>query len=327
LIVSFSIATPLLEWNNDTSYPITVEFSVALVGQDDCIYVFGGQNSNGGAISNSYKYNTTAGSPKEWIPIQSMKAVSGAVGCVANDGRFFIFGGYQTSGSLPNFIQIYNPTENSWNITYPNMPSGASIADYDMSCALDSSTGLMYITGGLNIRTRFYGYDVNSNTIIDLALSSSFQTPFYLYGQGSFVNNGKLYVFGGYDERAGYYSSFTYIYDIASNSWSTGRYMKQAASYFGYATDGSQFYAIGGQYINGYLNHTQVYNISSGVWSINNDEVYSGGIAYNAAVFLDGTLHSIGGYSSGAYLSLHRISSLFGVYDHYKKIISSKHHL
>jgi len=44
-----------------------VSFAVSLVGQDDCIYVFGGLNSTSDdddAISNAYKYNTTAGSPK-----------------------------------------------------------------------------------------------------------------------------------------------------------------------------------------------------------------------------------------------------------------------
>jgi len=84
-------------------------------------------------------------------------AVFQATGCVANDRRFFIFGGAETSVSSPNFIQIYNATDNSWNsTTTPNMPSGASIEDFWMSCAMDISTGLMYITGGYNNPTLFY---------------------------------------------------------------------------------------------------------------------------------------------------------------------------
>jgi len=219
---------------------------------------------------------------------------------------FFIFGGAETNGSSPNVIQIYNATDNSWITT---TPSGPSIEDYWMSCAVDSSTGLMYITGGVIDPTRFYGYNVSTNTNTNLSTSSS-PTPFNLAAQGSFVNNGKLYVFGGLDNTD--YSSATYIYDIANNSWSTGGDMTQAAFDFGYATDGSRFYSIGG-YNDGYLDYTQVYDISSGVWSVNNGIVYSGGINANAAVFLDGSLHSIGGYS-GNYLSLHRIASLCGVY-------------
>jgi len=224
-------------------------------------------------------------------------------GCIGNDGGFFIFGG----GS---FIQIYNAIDNSWTTVYP---SGPSIDDFKMSCAVDSSTGLMYLTGGKNDGTRFYSYNVSSNTITNLSTSSS-PTPFNLYGQGSFVNNGKLYVFGGYDDSTGNYSSSTYIYDIANNSWSTGRNMTQAVFHFGYATDGSRFYVIGGGYGNNVLvSYTQVYDISSGNWSVNNGTVYSGGIEGNAAVFLDGSLHSIGGYD-GNFLSIHLIASLCGVY-------------
>jgi hypothetical protein len=304
----------LLEWKNDTSYPFAVWSQVALVGQDDCIYVFGGQNSSYDAISNSYKYNTTAGSPKEWVEIESMPtAVSGATGCVANDGRFFLFGG----GAI---LQIYNTTDNSWT-NIPNMPSGASIADYDMSCALDSSTGLMYITGGDNNGTRFYSYNSVSNTITNLSTSSS--VSFNFRAQGSFVNNGKLYVFGGYSDTQNSGSnslslSSTYIYNIANSEWSTGEDMTQAASQFGYATDGSRFYAIGGGYDGvGSLDYTQVYDISSGIWSVNNGQVYSEGMHGNAAVFLDGSLHSIGGANvSYDYLSVHCVAKLCGVYNY-----------
>jgi len=303
LSVSFSNATPLLEWKNDTSYPFPVWEPVALVGQDDCIYVFGGDNSSGDAISSSYKYNITAGSPKEWIKISPTKSpLYDATGCVANDGRFFIFGGVGNP-------QIYNAMDNSWTTTTPN---GPSIEDFEMSCAVDSSTGLMYITGGYINPKRFYSYDVSSNTVADLSTSSS-PSPFSMRGQGSFVNNGKLYVFGGFDYRTGY-SSSTYIYDIASNSWSTVGDMTQAVCCFGYATDGSRFYAIGG-YNRDFLDYTQVYDISSGVWSVNNGTVYPGGIEANAAVFLDGSLHSIGGVDGSVnLLSVHRIASLYGVY-------------
>jgi len=108
LSVSFSNATPLLEWKNDTSYPIAVWVTVALVGQDNCIYVFGGQDSSG-ALSNSYKVNTASGSSKEWIEVAPMKTpVYDSAGCVANDGRFFIFGGNAN-------LQIYNATDNSFH--------------------------------------------------------------------------------------------------------------------------------------------------------------------------------------------------------------------
>jgi len=301
--VSFSVAaSPSLIWNNDTIYPIAVTSSVALTGQDHCIYVFGGWNNNSTVFSNSYKFNATAGFPREWTEIASMPtAVYRAAGCVANDGRFFIFAGTN--------LQIYNATANIWNNSTLNIPSEASI--YYSSCAVDSSTGLMYITGGYNNPAFFYSYDTNTSAFTNLSISSP--NPFNLFGQGSFVVNNKLYVFGGYNFTA--YSASTYIYDIGNSTWSIGtNMMMQAMASFGYATDGSRFYVIGG-YDNFPQYNTQVFDISSGVWTVNDGIVLTGGIYDNAAVFLDGSLHTIGAtFEADNYVSVHRIASLCGVY-------------
>jgi len=283
-----------------------VIYPVALVGQDKYIYVFGGQNNTPAYTSAVFMFNTSAGSSREWISMKSMPfGVFAAAGCVANDGRFFIFGGGTN-------IQIYNATGNTWNTTNPNLPSGASIDDYHMSCAVDTSTGLMYITGGYIDGTRFYSYNVSSNNITNL--SSSSPSPFNLWAQGSFVaNNNKLYVFGGCQNESYAYSASTYIYNIASRNWSIGANMTFSSCQFGYATDGNLFYEIGGESSVGYLHTTQVYNISANIWSVNNGTVIKNGLYANTAVFVDGSLHTICGYHNG-YSSLHQISSLCGVY-------------
>jgi len=313
--VSFSTlhSSSLLLWNNDTSYPFPLYYPVVFTGQDHCIYVFGGQSSSFRAVSDSFKFNSTAYFPREWETIASMPtAVYGAAGCVGNDGRFFIFGGLGTNVSSPTFIQIYNVTDNGWKIIIPNMPSGSSIADVFMSCAVDSSTGLMYITGGENDGKRFYSYNVSSNNITNLATTSS-SSLFRSNGQGSFVINGKLYAFGGGNDVSGYVAT-TYIYDITNKSWVTGANMTKAAKNFGYATDGSRFYVIGGYDGILLLNYVQIFNISSEEWIENNDTVFSGGIYGNAVAYLDGSLHSIGGDDGIGYLSMHRIASLCGIY-------------
>jgi len=304
-LVQFIFLCNSFIWESDVDYPLATGSSIAFTGKDHLIYVFGG--FNGAPVNNSYKFNASTGSSREWIPIKPMPMnVYYVTGCASNDGRFFIFGG----GSID--IQIYNPTDDSWTTATPNLPSGTSTKDYYMSCAVDSSSGLMYITGGANDGKRFYSYNVNSNTITNLANSSS-PSPFYLNGQGSFVaNDSKLYVFGGEDSNSDYPIATTYIYDIAKGSWSTGNDMKRGIVGFGYATDGSRLYVIGG-YVgpNIYADNTQIYDISSGVWSFDYRVVYSRGIYSNVAVFLDGNLHSIGGISSNyRYLSIHQITSL-----------------
>jgi len=299
----FSTSSTGFIWKSDIDYPLATGYSIAFTGKDHFIYVFGG--FNGVPVNNSYKFNASAGSSREWIPIKPMPMnVYYSTGCASNDGRFFIFGG----GSID--IQIYNPTDDSWTTATPNLPSGTSTKDYFMSCAVDSSSGLMYLTGGENDGKRFYSYNVNSNSITNLETSSS-PSPFGLFGQGSFVaNDSKLYVFGGSDSNSYYPIKTTYIYDIAKGNWSIVNDMQRAVGAFGYATDGSRFYVIGGYGgPNIYVDNTQIYDISSGVWSFDYGVVYSRGIYSNVAVFLDGNLHSIGG-ENGNYLSIHRISSL-----------------
>ena len=129
--------------------------------------------------------------------------LANAAGCVANDGRFFIFGGYESGNSLPSSIQIYNVTNDTWSTL---TPIGGSIADFWMSCATDSSTGIMYIAGGYNMGNRFYSYNVISNAIMDLSSNSLFN----LHRHGFFVaSNGNLYVFGGYDPSTSAVSAYS----------------------------------------------------------------------------------------------------------------------
>jgi len=307
----FIIIADSLTWKSDVSYPISIGGSIALTGQDNYIYVFGGYS--GSETPGCYKFSVAAGSSREWISIAPMPiSVYYAAGCVANDGNFFIFGGETINSSFPNVIQIYSPENDSWILRTPNMPSGTSIADFAFSCTIDTSTGLMYLVGGYNIGSRFYSYNISSNDITSFS-----QTIFQLSAHGSFVtNNHKLYVFGGESTLSPYLSSAkTYIYDIATKNWSTGGNMLKASSWFGSATDGSRFYAVGGYNDSINLQITQVYNISADVWSVDNGSVYSEGIDDNAVAILEGVLYSIGGVNSeGSYFPINRIALLCGVY-------------
>jgi len=65
-----------LIWKNDISYPFAFLWGVALTGEDHCIYVFGGMNSSGDAVSNSYKFNTTAGYPRGLFLLLSKQVLS-----------------------------------------------------------------------------------------------------------------------------------------------------------------------------------------------------------------------------------------------------------
>jgi len=307
-----SISVSELSWSNYSTYPFEVYSTVALTGNDNNIYVFGGIDS-GKVLTESYVFKVSIGYPGEWIPIAPMPIVGyGVASCVANDGRFFFFGGARSELFQNNTIQIYDTTSDSWNITTPDMPSGISIADSYMSCAVDNSTGLMYLTGGTFNGSRFLSYNVSSNSISNISNSS---LAFHLKAHGSFVaNNSNLYLFGGFDLVTGSYSSLTYIYDIAYGNWSMGGNMTQAVDRFGYATDGIRFYVIGGYGFSGYFEYTQVYNISKNTWAVNNGTVFPKGIEYNAALYVNGSLYFIGGKQNNSVSSAVRFASLCGLY-------------
>jgi len=290
-----------LSWNTDISYPIQVYNGLALTGYDNCLYVFGGISFGTFNKLNSYKFNITPGTPREWIPINPMPIpVEEATGCVANDGRFFIFGGSEVNTTSPNSIQVYNATSNSWNLILPSLPPNASISDYSMSCAINRNTGLMYLIGGYSDSSRFYSYDVNSNQIINL-----FPVAFNLTGPGSFLaSNGNLYVFGGSNGTRS--SNLIYIYNISSGKLSTGENLPYPPVNFGSAFDGQQIYVIGGSG----LPYTQVYNITDNTWTIGSSSFPVDSVYGNTAAILEGSLHSIGGVNGTTNL----IASLCGVY-------------
>jgi len=293
-----------LRWKIDTSYPFALGDAVVLSGDDHYLYVFGGRNKST-SFSRSFKLNLEDHSVRVWTPITpSPFAIRAASGCVSNDGRFFIFGGY--TGTPQNSIQIYNSSSDTWNLIVPELPNGSSIMDWSMSCTVDSQSGLMYLTGGYYFGNRFYSYDPDSNILLDLSNSS----PYALFGHGSFFSNGKLYVFGGAISNRYSSSGETHVFDASSKKWSFGSHMVHPASSFGYASDGSRFYVIGGY---GNEESTQVYHISKKVWKLDNGLVYPEGVFCNSVAYIDGSLHSVGVFT-GKYLSLHLNSSLCDVY-------------
>jgi galactose oxidase-like protein/Kelch motif protein len=58
-------------------------------------------------------------------------------------------------------------------------------------------------------------------------------------------NNNKIYVFGGEDADTGVNSNATYIYDIASDSWSTGANMPDVRAFMGAGWDDGTGHILG----------------------------------------------------------------------------------
>lgn len=87
--------------------------------------------------------------------------------------------------------------------------------------------------------------------------------PTSRWGIGCVQYNGKIYCMGGYTSSA---TNIVEIYNVASNTWSTGAAMPTARYGFGCIQYNGKIYCIGGCNA-GFKNTVEIYDIDSNTWS------------------------------------------------------------
>jgi N-acetylneuraminic acid mutarotase len=183
-------------------------------------------------------------------------------GTIATNGRIYVFGGMNSTGVL-NSLEIYNPSTNTWSSGAP-MP----VATGGMSFVLGSN-GYIYMFGGITSThvSTTYRYTPSTNTWTALA-----GMPVALFeAAAAGTTNGKIYVFGGEPSTAlGTSTSGTWIYDIATNTWSTGANMPLGVQQHSAITgaDG-RIYIIGGRSLSSKepVGLVQIYNPTTNTWT------------------------------------------------------------
>jgi len=101
-------------------------------------------------------------------------------------------------------------------------------------------------------------YDPATNSWTPLASMSG--QDFYLHGE--YGGNGKIYVIGG-----GFYQRANRIYDIDTNSWSTGTQVPIGIWSYGHAYANGKIYVIGGVTANVPSSAVYAYDVASDTWS------------------------------------------------------------
>jgi len=163
-------------------------------------------------------------------------------------------------GSIPT-ASAYSPT---WTDLAPMEMEHAQ-----MVTVLDSANNTTYIiSGGLGVNP-----GVNYLSVTDLVSAYNVTTgdswrvapiPTGIRGaSGGFGENGKIYVFSGSNESLGYIAT-TQIYDIATDTWSTGANIPTSVWEAKCAVDWPNFYVIGGW---GSYTGVQIYNARTNSWS------------------------------------------------------------
>jgi|GEM_PF-4643106 len=178
------------------------------------IYFWGGQGILGSSstyvFGTGYKYDIVANS---WAPM----SLSGAppspryfAGSIATGTDVVIWGGFNPSLSVLKTGSIYRTATNTWvAMSTTNAPATGTIDP-----AMAYYNGFVYIISG-NETKRF---DPVANTWTNMA-----PPPYTFNGQKfSYDGNGKIYVWGGARYfAAGAPANTGYVYDIASNTYTT----------------------------------------------------------------------------------------------------------
>ena len=176
-----------------------------------------------------------------WTTVTPLNAARGGIDIVyfPATNKFYGLTGRTSSGQvLP--IEEYDPVANTWTNRSPLNPGvtstgAATVGQY------------IYVPGGhdgTSARTDMQRYDPVADSITLMA-----PMPAASYAHAVTAQGNKIYVLGGYASGP---SSTNYIYDIASNTWSTGAIMPARVYSPAAASDGTYIYLIGGidQFVN-----------------------------------------------------------------------------
>ena len=172
-----------------------------------------------------------------WRALAPMTTARSRFALVATvDGRLCAIGG-ETIGGISGAAECYDTVTDQWTALAGNKPtrvsniSAAPIGDW------------IYVPGGLTAEgkatTAMEGYDSADEAWTQLA-----PLPRPLSGYALVAYQGRLYLFGGKDERG--YANSTLMYDPQQDRWSEGRTMPTQRAYAAAAALGSRIYVVGG---------------------------------------------------------------------------------
>ncbi|MEM4265133.1 MAG: kelch repeat-containing protein [Thermoplasmata archaeon] len=133
----------------------------------------------------------------------------------------------------------------------------------------DRANGNIYIIGGADGVIPGFSYKKTSNnvTVYNVATGQSHHLSPLPTGTraagGGLGEDGRIYIFGGYNDSMGTTLGYTQIYDIATDTWTLGASMPTASGFTSCAVIWPKFYVISGTTTIG----VQVYDASTDSWS------------------------------------------------------------
>ncbi|MBC2581761.1 S8 family serine peptidase [Clostridium sp. DJ247] len=235
--------------------------------------------------SNETKQDFTLFSTGFWSGFGYMQTPRYTFGSAAVNGKLYAIGGRDSSFSLLNDVEVYDPTSNTWT-TKAAMPTPRA------KLATAVVNGKVYAIGGNNDATQYpdpmYAEEYISSVLDTVEIydpvlntwTTGAPLPIPCYSAEAAVVNGKIYVIGGLNRRGvmGFYMEYgiedslntVQVYDPSTNTWSIKTSMPAARYSFGIGAVNGKIYAMGGYlYSEGYYmtNRIEQYDIATDTWT------------------------------------------------------------
>ena len=168
-------------------------------------------------------------------------------------GKFYVIGGYNSSGVVVNNNQLYNKSTNTWTAKAVIPGAGGGWADASFCYnAADKTIHVVDGTDGSFIYAAHQVYNPITNVWSFLAAPNTPATGnFYSQDSGCAFIGGMMYLFGGYGltdtNPSAAIQNITWVYDPATDTWSdTGMLMKHPRLWMGYTSNTTNAFAAGG---------------------------------------------------------------------------------
>ena len=226
----------------------------AYAGNVNKIYVFGGIDAGFNVLSTTYIYDIATDS---WTPGADMPAARffPTVAYYGANGKIYVIGGLDSNFLEASQTWEYDPVANTWDTSRASIPvamGGSATSIVDQNIYLAGSFG------GVGATTLHYRYDILADSWTQMA-----DVPAPVYEAAGAAVGSQTYVVGGGNPAVGPWATrqariaalvkapvtsynTTYIYDIPTNTWTSGPNTNVAHAFTGGTAIGNLLIVVAG---------------------------------------------------------------------------------